>query len=98
MKVTNKFYNLYARHAELRLFVKYDAIDEFKVQEYEVEILNMLQHKLMHFWSDLCIIINCFRSLYFNIIKKRSAYLKKILQYLDYDSDKLSNEVDDILW
>ncbi len=98
MKVTNKFHNLYAQHAELRLFVRYDAIDELKVQEYEVEILNVLQHKLMYFWSDLCIIIDCLRSLYFNIVEERSAYLKKILQYLDYDSDKLSNEVDDILW
>ncbi len=98
MKVTNKSYNLYARHAELRLFVRYDAIDEFKVQEYEVEILNVFQHKLMYFWSNLCIIIDCLRFLYFNIVKKRSAYFKKILQYLDYDSDKLSNEVDDILW
>ncbi len=98
MKVTNKFHNLYARHAELQLFVRYDAIDEFKVQEYEVKILNVLQHKLMHFWSNLCIIIDCLRFLYFNIIEKTSAYLKKILQYLDYDSDKLSNKVDDILW
>ena len=97
MKVTNKFYNLYAQYAELRLFVRYDAIDEFKVQEYKVKILNVLQHKLMHFWSNLCIIIDCFRSLYFNIIEKRFAYFKKILQYLDYDSDKLSNEVNDIL-
>ncbi len=52
----------------------------------------------MHFWSNLYIIINCLWSLYFNIVEKRFAYFKKILQYLDYDSDKLSNEVDDILW
>ncbi len=98
MKVTNKFHNLYARHAELRLFIRYNAINELKIQEYEVEILNVLQHKLMYFWNNLCIIIDYFQSLYFNIIEKRSAYLKKILQYLDYDFDKLSNEVDDILW
>ncbi len=98
MKVTNKSHNLYVQHAELRLFIRYDAIDELKVQEYEVKILNMLQHKLMYFWNDLCIIINCLQFLYFNIVEKRSAYFKKILQYLDYDFDKLSNEVDDILW
>jgi hypothetical protein len=49
MKVTNKFYNFYAQHAELQLFIRYDAIDEFKVQEYEVKIFNVLQNKLMHF-------------------------------------------------
>jgi len=42
MKVTNKSHYLYVQYAELQLFVKYDAIDEFKVQEYKVEIFNML--------------------------------------------------------